>query len=179
MGQNNIKATNMRKIILLFLAFFSLAINAQIYTHKRVLDKFDDAVFDKDVKTLIQKTDSTFIIEEKGHTPVIYRIINYAGYNSMGDKDNIVNLVDNVYGYQASWYCVSETDYPNYIKDYAACVIEQDETRRKAAIANMVEKYGYIIVDRVITTQYSKQYTAELLWVQKGDNNGRTIYSKW
>lgn len=156
----------------------ALSANAQIFTHKRVLDKFDDVILDKDQKTLIERTDSTFIVEEKGKDPVTYVILNFAEYNSMGDKDNIVNLVDNVFGYQECWSVILESDAPEYFKEYVSCIAETDEAKRLKDIEKMVEKYCYYITRRVVTTQYTHQYIAEHLWVQKGDKNGRTIYSK-
>ena len=90
----------MKRFFILFLMGIALSSTAQICTHMRVLDKFDAVITDRDQKTIIEKTDSTFIIEEKGKDPVMYVIENLVLQNSMGDKDNIVNLVENVYGYQ-------------------------------------------------------------------------------
>ena len=83
----------MKNFIFIFALFVSIAlgVNAQIYTHKRVVDKFDDTLLDKNIKTLVEKIDSTFIIEEKGSAPVVYTIIHFVPFNSKGDKDNIVN----------------------------------------------------------------------------------------
>lgn len=168
----------MKRIILLFLMVIALSANAQIFTHKRVLDKFDDVILDKDQKTLIEKTDSTFIVEEKGKEPVTYVILNFAEYNSMGDKDNIVNLVENVYGYQECWSVILASDAEEYFKVYLSCIAETDETKRLKDIEKMVDKYCYYITRRVVTTQYTHQYLSEHVWIQKGDKNGRTIYSK-
>ena len=168
----------MRKIILLFLMGIALSANAQIFTQKRVLDKFDDVISDRDQKTIIEKTDSTFIIEEKGTDPVTYVIESFAKYNSMGDKDNIVNLVENVYGYQECWCVILSSDYEAYRNEYLSCILETDEDKRMKDIEKMVAKYCYYITRRVVTTQYTHTYLAEYVWVQKGDNNGRTIYSK-
>lgn len=170
----------MKKIIFIFALFVSTALgaNAQIYTHKRVLDKFDDTLLDKDIKTLVEKTDSTFIIEEKGSAPVVYTILNFAAYNSMGDKDNIVNLVDDIYGYQECWCVVPEKDAENYYNDYFACFLEKDESKRNDMLRKLVYKYSYYIVHRVITTQYAHVYKAEYFWIQKGEKNGRTVYFK-
>ena len=168
----------MRKIILLFLMGIALSANAQIFTQKRVLDKFDDVISDRDQKTIIEKTDSTFIIEEKGKDPVTYVIESFAQYNSKGDKDNIVNLVENVYGYQECWCVILASDALNYQNEYLNCILEKDETKRMKDIEKMVDKYCYYITRRVVTTQYTHDYIAEHVWVQKGDKNGRTIYSK-
>lgn len=170
----------MKKIIFIFALFVSIALgaNAQIYTHKRVLDKFDDTLLDKDIKTLVEKTDSTFIIEEKGSAPVVFTILNFAAYNSKGDKDNIVNLIDNVYGYQECWCVVYQKDVDNYYKDYLACFLEKDESKRDDMITKLIHDYCYYIVHRVITTKYTHEYQAEHLWIEKDEKSKRTIYSK-
>lgn len=167
----------MKKIALLILSVWCLSINAQIYNHKEVLDKFDDVIVDKSIKTLVQKTDSSFIIEEKGSKPIEYIILNFAEYNSMGDKDNIVNLVGNVYGYQECWSVVLQKDAANYYSGLADIINTHDDAKRESMIENLVRKYCYYIVHRVITTQYSHDFITELFWVQFGDHNGRTIYS--
>lgn len=168
----------MKKIILLIFALISLSVNAQIYNHKTIYDKFDDTILDKNQKTLVTRTDSSFVIEEKGSKPVCYRIINYADYNSMGSKDEIVNLVDNVYGYQECWHVVLEKDYVSYYIGLSECVLETDEKKRTGMITKLLDKYSYYITHRVVTTQYAKIVTGDYLWVQKGDNNGRTIYGR-
>lgn len=48
----------------------AVSVNAQqtrLYTHVMKLDKFNDIVWKKKIKTLVTKTDSTFIVETKGH----------------------------------------------------------------------------------------------------------------
>ena len=154
--------------------------NAQSYilTKKTVLDKFDDVFLERDQKTIVTKTDSTFVIEEKGKEPVTYRILNYAEYNSKGDKDNIVNLVDNVYGYQECWAVILESDVPEYNTEYTSLIFESDKEKRNKDIEKLIERFYYYIIHRVVTTQYAHHILGQHIWVQKGDNNGRTIYSK-
>ena len=154
--------------------------NAQSYilTKKMVMDKFDDVLLDRDQKTIVTKSDSTFVIEEKGKEPVTYRILNYAEYNSKGDKDNIVNLVDNVYGYQECWAVILESDVPEYNTEYASLIFEPDKEKRNKGIEKLIERFYYYIIHRVVTTQYTHHILVQHIWVQKGDNEGRTIYSK-
>ena len=48
----------------------SIVVNAQgIYTKVTKYDKFDDVEWEKTIKTLITKTDTTFVIETKGSKP--------------------------------------------------------------------------------------------------------------
>ena len=92
----------MKKFLFLILTVLvTVAADAQIFTQKEIRDKFDDVVLERDIKTLIAKNDTTFIIEEKGKEPVTYKIL--FEHESMGSKDNIVQLVGNVYGYEE--YC--------------------------------------------------------------------------
>lgn len=89
----------MKKFLILILtALVTVAADAQIFTHKVVKDKFDDVVSECDIKTIITKNDTTFIIEEKGNEPVTYKVL--FEFDSKGSKDNIVQLVGNVYGCQ-------------------------------------------------------------------------------
>ena len=170
----------MKKILLLLLLIVPFVANAQSYilTKKIVMDKFNDILLDRDQKTIVTKTDSTFVIEEKGRKPVTYRILNYADFNSMGDKDNIVNLVDNVYGYQECWAVILESDVPGYNTEYASLIFEPDKEKRQKGIEKLIERFCYYITRRVVTTQSVHYILGQHIWIQKGDNNGRTIYSR-
>lgn len=167
----------MKNLIVILLSMLCINANAQIFNNKEVLDKFDDVISQQNVKTLIQKNDTEFIIEEKGKQPIIYKIINFATYNSFGDKNNIVNIINNVYGYQECWFVVLEKDYENYNNELFIIYNEPDETKRLSMITETLNKYGYYITHRVVTTEYTHSFIDEFIWVQKGDNNGRTIYS--
>ena len=106
----------MKKIILSTIyALISLSCNAQIYTSVKYLDKFDDAIKVEQRKSLISKTDSTFVIEEKGKKPVVYYIINSISSGTRGSKDDVVNLVGNVYGYEETWCVVRSDMYDNFL----------------------------------------------------------------
>ena len=142
------------------------------------MDKFNDILLDRDQKTIVTKTDSTFVIEEKGKEPVTYRILNYAEYNSKGDKDNIVNLVDNVYGYQECWAVILESDAQGYFTEYTSLILETDKEKRQKGIEKLIERFCYYITRRVVTTQSVHYILGQHIWIQKGDNNGRTIYSR-
>lgn len=89
----------MKKFLILILtALVTVVADAQIFTHKVIRDKFDDVISQCDIKTFITKNDTTFIIEEKGNEPVTFKILNELEFK--GSKDNIVQLVGNVYGCQ-------------------------------------------------------------------------------
>lgn len=135
----------MKRVFIIFTLLLSIALKAdsQIYTSKCVMDKFDDVLLAKELKTIITQTDSTFIIEEKGNTPTEYIILTSCV--SFGSANNIVNLVDNIYGYDEGWIIA----------------LKKDITKK------------YIAVHRVVTTQYTHTYENELFWIE--DSNGKRI----
>lgn len=95
----------MKKFLILILTTLVFAVaDAQIFTQKTIRDKFDDVVSKREIKTLITKNDTAIIIEEKGKEPVTYKVL--FEFDSNGSEDNIVRLVDNVYGYEKSWIVV-------------------------------------------------------------------------
>ena len=147
----------MKKFLILFLTtlVFTVA-DAQIFTHKVIRDKFDDVVSECDIKTIITKNDTTFIIEEKGNEPVTFKTLNEI--ESKGSKDNIVQLVGNVYGYDKTWEVVLE----------------------KNIIGSLLDEYRYFITYRVVTDQFGTKLLYEFCWIVKVSKNGnyeRTIYS--
>ena len=121
----------MKKILLLLLLIVPFVANAQSYilTKKIVMDKFNDILLDRDQKSIVTKTDSTFVIEEKGSHPVRYMIVSLLPDHSMGDKENVVNLVDNVYGYQECWAVILESEFENYLKEYNIYINEADKDK--------------------------------------------------
>lgn len=95
----------MKKFLILILTTLVFAVaDAQIFTQKEIRDKFNDIISKREIKTLITKNDTAIIIEEKGNEPVTYKVL--FEFDSKGSEDNIVRLVDNVYGYEKSWIVV-------------------------------------------------------------------------
>ena len=102
----------MKKILVFILGLFVWVFSyGQIYTSVKYLDKFDDVVKEQTIKTIVEKTDSTFIVETKGKEPVEYCIVMNNIFNSVGSEDETVNLFDNVYGYQESWVVMTRDDF--------------------------------------------------------------------
>lgn len=170
----------MKKFLILILAaLVTVAADAQIFTYKVIRDKFDDVVSECEIKTLITKNDTTFIIEEKGNEPVTYKILFED--ESMGSKDNIVQLVGNVYGYQESWGVILEKDFKDCLLDISALSNEEDDSKRNDLRSKLIEKYCNFITHRVVTRQYDTKLLSEHYWIEKAYQNGnyeRTIYSK-
>ena len=149
----------MKKFLILILAtLVTVVAHAQIFTHKMVKDKFDDVVSERDIKTLITKNDTAIIIEEKGNEPVTYVIRYPSTLLSVGSKDDIVRLVNNVYGYQECWYVLLEKDIKDYVLDN--CTL--------------------LITHRLVTDEFGTKLLYEYYWIEKvsfNGNNERTIYS--
>ena len=171
----------MKKFLILILAaLLTVAANAQIFTHKMILNKFDDVVSECEIKTLITKNDTVIIIEEKGNEPVTYVIRYPSTLLSVGSKDDIVRLVNNVYGYQECWYVLLEKDIKDYVLDNCTLLIEKDESEIDDLIRKLNEKYYYLITHRVVTDQFGTKLLYEYYWIEKVYQNGnyeRTIYS--
>ena len=166
----------MKKFLILILTTLVFAVaDAQIFTYKMIKDKFDDIVLEREIKTFVIKNDTAFIIEEKGNKPVTFKILNELEFK--GSKDNIVQLVGNVYGYEENWCVILEKDIKDYFLDYFAMLNEADVSKRHSLISKLIEKYCNYITHRVVTDKYGLQFRSEHYWIQNG-NNERIIYSK-
>ena len=157
----------MKKVLTLILCLFVWVCSyGQIYTSIKLFDKFDDVIKEQTVKTIVEKTDSTFIVETKGKEPVEYVVFMNSILNSVGSDDETVNLFDNVYGYQESWYVMTRDDF-NKWRDIGTLPAGQ---------------FLLTIVHRVIKTQYTHDFKNELFWIQDdkntklGGNINRIIY---
>lgn len=170
----------MKKFLILILTTLVFAVaDAQIFTQKEIRDKFDDVVSKREIKTLITKNDTAIIIEEKGKEPVTFKILNVIGFD--GSKDNIVQLVGNVYGYEECWCVILEKYVKDYFLDISTLSNEEDDSKRHDLISKLVEKYCNFITHRVVTTKYGTELLGEYYWIVKASFNGdneRTIYSK-
>lgn len=170
----------MKKFLILILTTLVFAVaDAQIFTQKTIRNKFDDVVSKREIKTLITKNDTAIIIEEKGKEPVTFKILNVIGFD--GSKDNIVQLVGNVYGYEERWCVILEKDVKDYLWGLFALSNEEDDSKRDDLISKLIEKYCNYITHRVVTDKFGLQFLSEYYWIQKASfngNNERTIYSK-
>ena len=173
----------MKKFLILILTTLVFAVaDAQIFTQKEIRDKFDDVVSKREIKTLITKNDTAIIIEEKGKEAVTYLIENCAKSLFMGSKDNIVRLVNNVYGYQEGWWVILEKDIKDYLLDISALSNEEDDSKRHDLISKLVEKYCNFITHRVVTDQFGTKLLYECCLIEKISKNGnyeRIIYGRY
>lgn len=174
----------MKKILfILLISIVTLTGNAQIYSTIKHLDKFDDVVKTENVKTriTIHELDSTewfgipnlsiIEIETKGKEPVKYFSIYKT---SFGNEDDIEEITDGVYGHQTYYFCVrlkqiitlkKYTEFLNLKIHFLNVLLDKEE----------LNEGEFIMVDRTVTTQYSKTFLNRLFWVKYNDDS-RTIY---
>lgn len=137
-----------RFLIICILACVSIISNAQpslIFTRKIIFDKFDDVVFDKNIKTLVTIYSDAIFIEEKGNYPVELKVGDIVDIR--GDKDNIVKLYNNVYGYQVVRLCY--TDNGTFLLTYRV----------------VADKYSKTVTDEIVWVEGSNfriVYTREI-----------------
>lgn len=164
----------MKKLLLsLLLLISALSVSAQVFDTLEKRDKFDDVLKKENVKTLIiiNETDSLITIETKGRKAQDYIIINDAPYSRKGDKDNIVNLIDNIWGYQMCWTVVKKEDISLYWSDLEKVL--NDELPMET-----MKKYWKWVTERVVTTQYSHTFVDKIIWLQEPDDSRTIFYNK-
>ena len=179
----------MKKLLCLFFVIFSvLTICAQsIYTKVKKYDKFDDVVWEKNVKTLITKTYDRIIIETKGQKPVEYGYYDndlFAIHN--GSRDSVVNLVNNVYGYE-DMYDLFPKDSLDIMRNKVreACknlpdsLVDADfiDANIKWELIRLSENTPTIVFRSISSSSVDFYYDTDLVWVRFRDGS-RIIYSK-
>ena len=178
----------MKKVVILtLLALLSMATNAQgIYTKVTKYDKFDDVEWEKNIKTLISKNDSTIVIETKGSKPEEYRykdIFPFAEHD--GNRNKLVNIVADVWGYESQYIVFSEKNIEDFKKDYEenleaeADSLSEDALKMKLGLMVMKQMKDLpTITFRTISRyQYSFEYKTDMVWIKFKDGS-RIIYSK-
>lgn len=178
----------MRTKFLALLSLFALNIDAQgIYTKITKYDKFDDVVAESVVKTLITKTDSSFIVETKGQKPIAYRYID-APMLAMheGRRDSLANLVANVYGYEDQYLVITDdiigdikSEVDKKIKETYDSLGFKDDPKVLAAfqLLSKIKELPTITVRTISKYQHFYEYDTDLLWIRFKDGS-RVIYSK-
>lgn len=173
----------MKKFSLLMLALvWATVTSAQgVYSHVTKIDKFNDVVWSKDIKTLITQTDTTFVIETKGSKPETYYCFDVPLLAlHFGSRDSVVNLVNNVWGYETQYVALT-------IDELIECyyIYEELENNTSGDISLWIDKLkkmwegpSPIITCRTISsTRYSFNYDTDCLWIEFSDGS-RIIYSK-
>ena len=135
---------------LLCLMFFSSKAQ-MIYSQIEIMDEFDDLIKVKNTKTLFEVTDDSIIVKTKGKGSRCFYIdrVEY-----QGGPSNIVNLIKNVYGYDAVYYC-----HEIVVDSLGALVIHRP------------------IIHRTICSKYTQEYIKDLWWIYDNDLlTSRSIY---
>lgn len=70
----------------------------QLFTHIVKIDKFDDIIWEKEVKTLCYIAEGTITIETKGQTPLTYIVEEITSFR--GSEEEPINLVNDLWGYE-------------------------------------------------------------------------------
>ena len=160
--------------------------NAQgIYTNVTKYDKFDDVEWTKKIKTLITKNDNTIVIETKGQKPVTYNYIDN-GLMAMhsGDRDSLVNLIADVWGYESQYFAISEdlvNDVYKEIDELPDSLRITDPEAKKAALGLVLlsksDKMPVITFRTISKSKYRFMYDTDLVWI-KFEDGSRIIYTK-
>lgn len=172
-------------LIFIFFASIALGTSAQtIYSKITKVDKFDDVLWTKQQKTIITTQFSTVTVETKGQKPIEYDYVNESwGVKHIGSRDNIVNLVDDIYGYETTLYL-----FPKGTIEKTFAKVEK-ETPDSLATAEMLDaKFSLelmamrddmptITFRKISWSQYNFEYKSELAWIIYKDGS-RIIYNK-
>ena len=166
----------------------SLICSAQgIYTSVVKFDKFDDIVWRKNVKTLITKTDSTFIIETKGQKPEEYFYLdNIFLALHVGSRDSVVNLVENVWGYEDQYIVFTQKDKEEcyqaaleQIKDLPDSLVFEEKIGMLAVLQliNRADNLPTIHIRTISRYSHRFEYKNDAFWISFNDKS-RIIYTK-
>ncbi len=172
----------------------SVTANAQqIFSHITKLDKFDDVVWEKDVKTIVTLDDSIITIETKGQEPEYYFCKdNIALSFHSGTQESLVNLVDDIWGYEDVYYVVKSTEKEKFLKDLQAFgekvsniykEYASDSIFDKEKLATRMAKETVKFQDQMVSVtfryisnvHYMWDYKTKLVWV-KFPNDDRIVY---
>lgn len=176
----------MKKLIAVTLVLMcALTASAQgIYTSIEKYDKFDDVIWKKNIKTIISKSYSTIVVETKGQKPTEYEYINEPLFATQtGSRDDLVNLVKDVYGYESS-YCLFpkgtiEKTYETIKSEIPDSLATEEMIDAKVKLKLMVlmDDMPTITFRTISCSQYSFEYITELAWIRFTDGS-RVIYRK-
>lgn len=171
---------------LCLLPLFSMAQN--IFTKFEHLDRFDDVITSKQVKTLITKTDSTFVVETKGQKTVVYRYNdNPLLATHIGRRDSLVNLVGNVYGYEDRYRAATEeiineafVETQMELAELPDSLVFDEKIKLLASLNLMgkIEKMPTITIRTISRYEHRFEYKTDLIWIEFPDGS-RYIYSKY
>nr|WP_287896542.1 hypothetical protein [Prevotella sp.] len=179
----------MKKILLSSLFFLiAFVANAQgIYTKVKKYDKFDDVVWEKDVKTIIDKGLSKITIETKGKKTVEYTYYDGPLFSIHdGRQDSLSNIVSNIYGYEDQYYIFPKDTVDkvtNHVlelcKDAPDSIMTSDliEALVRLQMMPKVLDAPTIVFRTISKFKNFFEYDTDLVWIRFRDGS-RIIYSK-
>ena len=182
-------------ILVALLCFISVVCNAQgIYRTVIKYDKFDDVIWKKEIKTLITQNDNSFVIETKGQEPVEYNLINDNYIFKNGSRDSLVNIVQDLWGYE-EYYCVfgpkDKEDYFKYMDERTKDVSDSTEvaigenkikidtykTFSALYLMSHIDSFPKITIRTVSRYEHVFEYKTDLFWIKFSDGS-RIIYER-
>lgn len=146
-----------------------------IYTKFEHYDKFDEVIASKDVKTIIARTDSTFIFETRGEEPVVYACTLLL---EEGSEEEPANITSDLYGIDRLYVALT----PQLVFETAAALNITDLDGINDQMESYLEelkKRAPIITWRTVSKyRYTYEYRTDLIWIRFPDGS-RYIYSKY
>lgn len=170
----------MKKILfLLVFSCISFLAYSQIYKRVCFLDRNDNILKRGEYITKIYQTDTTFIIDDKKEGTTIYYILDRVQNITIGNRNYVVDLGNNVLGYQEGWCVVKYDKLPEYNELYKKYMSGSYEV----TVRNL-QKYWIMVVKRTITSR-DKVEINSLFWLEDflnkdrlGKDVNRIIYFK-
>lgn len=179
----------MKKILLSSLFFLiAFVANAQgIYTKVKKYDKFDDVVWEKDVKTIIDKGLSKITIETKGKKPVEYTYYEGSWFSlHNGRQDSLSNIVSDIYGYEDQYYIFPKdtvdkatNDLLELYKDLPDSIVTGEFIQAMVKWRMIPKSFDAPTIGFRTISKYKHvfEYETDLVWIRYRDGS-RIIYSK-
>lgn len=179
----------MKKIFLTLVSvMFTFSGYAQgIYTKVTKYDKFDDIEWTKEIKTLITKTDTTFVIETKGSKPETYR---YSDTPLMalhvGHRDSLANIVADIWGYESQYTAITEETIEEVrnavqeqIKDLPDSSIFDEKIQMLFGLEMLerIDKLPTITFRTISKYHFTFEYDTDIVWI-KFEDGSRIIYTR-
>ena len=180
----------MKILSILFCIMLSVTANAQqIFSHITKLDKFDDVVWEKNLKTIITFNDPIITIETKGQEPecYYYKDNDFLAVHD-GSSDSIINLVSDVWGYEDVYNVVNTKDCESLLQEFEGklepllqkigndTIPNEDESRAFAKeLLNFRSKMISITFRHISEHRYFWNYKTKVVWVMQPDGS-RVIY---
>ncbi len=181
----------MKKVVFfILLALLSMSVNAQsTYTKVTKYDNYNNVEWEKSVKTVITKTDSTLTVETEGSTPTFYYLDNQITASHSGRQDSLINLDTDVWGYESTYMIISEEKGEELKKDFVEYFkYEQDSLKMTEQKQREYERLTMKILGEMLSfpritfrviskSPNSFEYKTDMVWINFVDRS-RIIYSK-